>query len=136
MLTEEDIEALDIQAERRGIPRMYLLREVIERYLSGPDQGTAPTPAEAPGLSQALTEAQADRQALRVRVEDLEKALSEKGRDLEWTRGQLQTLTATLNTTIQKLPDPRPALTEAGQKPSWWARVTGRGETPPPGSSG
>lgn len=125
-LREEDIEALENEAEERGISRMALLRQVIEGHLSGTGEGTTAGPLQSPALTQALQEAQQERGVLQARVEDLEKALNEKGRDLEWTRGQLQALTVTLNETIRKVPDPRPALEEAGHKPSWWARVTGK----------
>ena len=128
-LREEDIEALETEADNKGLSRATLIRQIIEEHLSGPGAGPDQGPGQAPALTKALQEAQGDREVLMTRVEDLEKALSEKNRDLEWTRGQLQAVMATLTEAVKKVPDPRPALTtEAGPKRSWWEWVTGQKE--------
>lgn len=136
MLREEDVIRFDSLAKDKGIPRMYLLREVLEGYLSGPRPGTSQVPAEDPGrveaLGKALEDTQREREVLKVRVSDLERALADRTKDLEYTRGQWQAINTNLTEALAKIPTPRPLLEESGKKVSWWGRITGKKETDQP----
>ncbi len=135
LLKEEDVETLDIQAKEKGKPRLYLLREIIERHLAGaPEPHTAPSPVsiEDPGrvltLTKALEDSQREREILQVRVSDLERALTDRTKDLEFTRGSYQALTNNMTELIRRVPEPRSLLED---RTSWWDRHFGkRPETP------
>ena len=136
MLGEEAIGRFDTLAKGRGILRMYLLREILEGYLSGPRPGPSQVPPEDPGkvavLNKALEDTQQEREIFKVRVADLERALADRTNDLEYTRGQWQALNANLTEALLKIPSQRPLLEESGKKVSWWGRLTGKTETDQP----
>jgi molybdopterin-binding protein len=122
-VSKESAEALNLEAKGKGISRADLCGEVLTNYLSGPPGSPAAGPDE--GLKKALEESQQAREVLQGKVKDLEKSLSDKHQDLEWTRGQLIETQRNLTAALDRIPK-APLLTDGQYKPSWWERLFGR----------
>lgn len=97
----EEAQALTTSANAKGISRGEYCREILIGHLAG--TGTGPqVPNE--GLSKALEESQKGRESLQQQVYFLEKSLSDKSQDLEWTRGQLVETQRNLTAALAKIP--------------------------------
>jgi len=104
-VTPHDAENLSMVAKGQGISRADLCGDVLSKYLAGTLTSTAQsTQVPNEGLSKALEESQKGRESLQQQVYFLEKSLSDKSQDLEWTRGQLVETQRNLTAALAKIP--------------------------------
>jgi predicted DNA-binding protein len=102
-LREDDIKTLDMQARERGVPRLYLLREIIERYLAG-------TGGTKEGLPEDLVRSNA--------------VLEERCRGLETLVSELKTTKSYQEGLITQLMSEQNRLISDGRKPwyNFWTK--------------
>lgn len=115
-VSTQDAEALTHEAKEHGMSRGDYCRDILIRHLQGHGEVPAGTYQDH---GAALSESQRT-------IERLEKALTDKHQDLEWTRGQLIETQRNLTAALAKIPMPPAMLTDGQHNPSWWDRFLGR----------
>lgn len=73
---------------------------------------------DSQSITKALDEYQRNVDLLQHKIKDLEKSLSDKQQDLEWSRGQLVETQRNLSAALERIPA-TPMITDGQHKP-WW----------------
>jgi len=108
-LTLQEAGTITTEAKQAGKSRGEYCREILIKHLEGHEEGPSGTPE---GHEKAMEDA-------RKTIEGLQRAYDERGRDLEWTRGQLATTTEALHRALEKIPAAPAMITDGIHKP-WW----------------
>ena len=108
-LTLQEAGTITTEAKQAGKSRGEYCREILIKHLQGHQEGP-PGPRE---------DHEKDLEDARRTIEGLQRAYEERGRDLEWTRGQLATTTEALHRALEKIPAAPAMITDGIHKP-WW----------------